>query len=65
MDCIQKKEKFNLYEASGVKEYWINDPKAKTVKVFLLQPEGRYDLGTVYECDQNCRFIFWTNWKLI
>ena len=45
-------EKFNLYEAAGVREYWIIDPKKKTLKVFLLQPDGRYDLGTVYECGQ-------------
>ena len=44
--------KFNLYEAAGVREYWIVDPKAKTVNVFLLQPDGKYDLGTVYECHQ-------------
>ena len=44
--------KFNLYEAAGVKEYWIVDPKAKVVNVFLLQPDGKYDLGTVYECNQ-------------
>ncbi len=44
--------KFNLYEASGVKEYWIVDPKAKVVNVFLLQSDGKYDLGTVYECNQ-------------
>ena len=44
--------KFNLYEAAGVREYWIVDPKAKLVNVFLLQPDGKYDLGTVYECNQ-------------
>ncbi len=44
--------KFNLYETAGVPEYWIVDPKAKAVNVFLLQPDGRYDLGTVYECNQ-------------
>ena len=44
--------KFNLYEAAGVKEYWIVDPKAKTANVFILQSDGRYDLGTVYENDQ-------------
>jgi Uma2 family endonuclease len=44
--------KFNLYEASGVREYWIVDPKGKKVNVFLLQPDGKYDSGTVYECNQ-------------
>ena len=44
--------KFNLYEVSGVREYWIVDPKAKVINVFLLQPDGKYDLGTVYECNQ-------------
>ena len=44
--------KFNLYEAAGVKEYWIVDPKAKTVNIFLLQPDGKYDLGSVYDCEE-------------
>ena len=44
--------KFNLYETAGVREYWIVDPKAKVVNIFLLQPDGKYDLGTVYECNQ-------------
>jgi Uma2 family endonuclease len=44
--------KFNLYEAAGVREYWIVNPKTKITNVFLLQPDGRYDLGTEYECNQ-------------
>jgi len=44
--------KFNLYEAAGVREYWIVDPKTKTANVFILQPEGKYDLGTVYDSTQ-------------
>lgn len=44
--------KFNLYEKAGVREYWIVDPNTKTVNVFLLQPNGIYDLGTTYNCNQ-------------
>jgi len=44
--------KFSLYETAGVIEYCIVEPKAKTVNVFLLQSDGKYDLGTVYECSQ-------------
>jgi Uma2 family endonuclease len=40
-------EKFNLYEASGVKEYWVVAPK-EDVTVYLLQDGGKYDKGTVY-----------------
>jgi len=51
--------KFNLYEKAGVREYWIVDPKGKMVNVFLLQSDGNYDNGTVYECHQKAPvFIF-------
>ena len=44
--------KLGLYEASGVREYWTINPKAKTVHIFLLQPDGTYDIGTEYETGQ-------------
>jgi Uma2 family endonuclease len=44
--------KFGLYEKAGVKEYWIVDPKAQTASIFLLQPDGEYDNGTVYDSNQ-------------
>jgi len=42
-------EKFDLYETSGVKEYWIVHPTEKVIQVFLLQEDGKYDDGTLYE----------------
>jgi Uma2 family endonuclease len=45
------KEKFNIYEAGGVKEYWVVSPKEKGINVFILQENGLYDRGTVYEWD--------------
>ena len=44
--------KFNLYEKAGVREYWIVNPKTKLTNVFILQPDGKYDLGTEYEDSQ-------------
>ncbi|MDR0724703.1 MAG: Uma2 family endonuclease [Prevotellaceae bacterium] len=41
-------EKFNLYEAVGVREYWVVFLD-EAVQVFLLQPDGKYDNGTLYE----------------
>ena len=43
------REKFNIYEAGGVKEYWVVSPKEKGINVFILQNDGKYDDGTVYE----------------
>ncbi|MCL2073055.1 MAG: Uma2 family endonuclease [Marinilabiliaceae bacterium] len=42
-------EKFNLYEAAGVPEYWIVYPKDEGIEVFLLQQNGKYDNGTKYD----------------
>ena len=44
--------KLTLYETAGVREYWIVNPKTKITHVFILQPDGRYDLGTEYESNQ-------------
>jgi Uma2 family endonuclease len=44
-------EKFDLYEESGVREYWVVLSQAKTVRVFSLQDNGRYDEGKDYGFD--------------
>ena len=47
-------EKFSLYEASGIREYWVVYPykEEKGVVVYLLQPDGKYDAGTKYSGGQ-------------
>lgn len=39
--------KFNLYEAAGVREYWIVDPDARVVLVHTLE-EGQYHAADAY-----------------
>ena len=39
--------KKDTYEAQGVREYWIVDPQAKSVMVYLLR-DGKYFLDDVY-----------------
>jgi Uma2 family endonuclease len=50
-------EKFNLYETVGVREYWIVFP-SEAVQVFLLQSDGKYNKGTLYETGQVPVHIF-------
>jgi len=44
--------KYNLYETAGVREYWMINPKTKVLQVCILQPNGKYDAGAIYECTQ-------------
>ena len=39
--------KRDVYEASGVREYWLVDPASKSVEQYLLQ-SGRFVLADVY-----------------
>ena len=39
--------KKDAYEAAGVLEYWIIEPNAKSVEVYLLK-DGKFVLGNVY-----------------
>ena len=38
-------EKFDLYEAAGVREYWIVHPEEGTVLPYTLDPSGKYPLA--------------------
>ena len=42
-------EKFALYERSGLREYWVVDPGNRSVEVWRLAADGRYDSGELRE----------------
>ena len=42
-----KRHKKDAYEKSGVKEYWIISPEAKTVEQYILR-DGRFSLDGVF-----------------
>jgi len=42
-----RKHKFEVYQASGVREYWIVSPTEKTVEQYLLE-DGKFTLHEVY-----------------
>ena len=44
--------KKTLYARHGVKEYWIVDPKEKTVEVYALDTKG-FELVKGYEANEN------------
>lgn len=41
-------KKLRAYQSAGVPEYWIVYPKKEAITVYLLQPTGKYDQGTIY-----------------
>ena len=50
-------EKFNLYESSGVKEYWIVFPKDRYIMVYLLNDKGMYELVGNFENNKETPLI--------
>jgi len=42
-------EKYNLYERSGVKEYWVVFPLDQILDVYLLDEQGKYKKSGSYE----------------
>ncbi len=47
--------KFEDYAAHGVQEYWILDPKARTVEIFRLNALGKYALRAKVSGDDEAR----------
>ncbi len=46
-----RRDKFELYQTAGVREYWIVDTEAQTIEVFNLQ-EGAYKLLSRWEASE-------------
>ena len=57
-------DKYNLYEASGVKEYWVVHPLEKAINVYILQENGKYDAGTNYEWDVKIPIHTFDNYRI-
>ena len=45
------KEKFEIYQQHGVREYWIINPNEEYVSVFVLDKEGKFQLIGMYAGD--------------
>lgn len=43
--------KLRLSQQAGVREYWIVDPENRTVRVMLMDEDGRLQLQEVYGCE--------------
>jgi len=57
-------DKFNLYEENGVKEYWVVYPRDKTINVFLLQENGKYHDGSLYEFEGKVPIHIFDNYTI-
>ena len=49
------KDKFFLYESSGVKEYWLVYPNEKTVMIYKLGDSGKYGRPEVYSDEESVK----------
>ncbi len=45
------KDKFDIYQEHGVREYWIVNPNDENVSVFVLDEKGKYQLTGMYAED--------------
>ena len=58
------REKYDLYEENGVLEYWIVDPDAKSVDVFVLENEKYVQKGVFYNKNENIPCFLLPDFKI-
>jgi Uma2 family endonuclease len=51
---VDRRRKFTIYAKAGVREYWIVDPKARTIELFVLRG-GTYALIGKYGAGETVR----------
>jgi Uma2 family endonuclease len=49
--------KFELYQSSGVREYWIVDPGNRYVRVYTRGTEGKFGEGILYQTDAEAKSV--------
>lgn len=54
-------KKFNLYMRFGVKEYWIVNPKTRSIQVFYLDDAGLYDQAGIYKNSETLLSVLFQN----
>ena len=55
------KIKRKLYQRFGVKEYWIADPVHKSIQIFKLNKDCRYDFPEIYAEDDKIKVGLFNN----
>ena len=58
------KDKFYLYEKSGVTEYWVAYPNEKMIHVFILSSKNKYELKGMYVEDDVISPSMFTDLKI-
>lgn len=56
--------KFNLYMRYGVKEYWLINPKFKTIEINMLNEEGFYEQVGVYKGEDIAKSVLFEDLEI-
>lgn len=48
-------EKFRIYEKHGVREYWVLFPETKSVNIFVLNEQGKYQISGMFASESKVK----------